>query len=255
MNHRSFVPRVSRLLPQEVEDVPGLEAVISYWSRGSWPAEEWLRRAVDGWGSAGLVSRRGDKVLGFCVFGPQGFFPRADSIPVSLSDDAVLLAYVAGDRRTKKHLLVRMLKELRDRGTSAVEAVAGDFHLRGHVSTRCLLEAGWQPLDRVYYRGRACTLMRAELGAAIEIGELARRIIGRVRLPSLKNASPEPSALYPLAGPHLEWQYRGFDRRKSFGRSRLNFEDDPFLVTGGGPVGVFSGVFERGEVYAGLHRL
>ena len=196
MNHRSFVPRISEILPHEAKDIPELGAVISYWNQGLCPAEEWLRHTVEEWGSAGLVSRRGDKVLGFCLFGPRRFFPQADKMPLNFSGgNAVLLAYAGGDRRTKKHLLVRMLRDLRDRGTSTVEAVAGDLAGQRHVPTRFLLESGWQPVGHAYYRGLTYTLMRAELGATIEFGELARGIIGRVKLPSLKDASPEPSAL------------------------------------------------------------
>lgn len=122
-----------------------------------------------------------------------------------LSDEAtVFLAYVGGDRRTKKHLLVRMIKDLRDRGVPAVEALASDLEAKKHVSASFLLESGWQPVNRMYHRGRTYTLMRVELDSTVEIKDLARGIIGRVKLPKLKEASPEPGvpATAELPGPH-----------------------------------------------------
>jgi hypothetical protein len=85
-----------------------------------------------------------------------------------------------------------MIKDLRHRGVAGVEAIAGDFETSRHVSTRFLLENGWRPVRRVRRPGHSYTLMRAELGNAVEVGEFARGIIGRVKLPKLKNASPVP---------------------------------------------------------------
>lgn len=195
MKQRSLVPKVSKILPEDVESLPELQETIAYWNHGSRPMEDWLSGILEEYGHAGLVSRRGEKVLGFCVFGPRKFFPRAELMSLKFSYAAVFLAGITGDRRTKKHLLVRTFKEIRDLGTNTIEAAASDIPKRGSVSTGFLVENGWRPVDHTYHRGRTYTLMRAELGSTVEIGELARDIIGRVKLPRLKDATPEPSTL------------------------------------------------------------
>jgi len=192
----SFVPMVGEISPEEAGTVPGLEAVISYWTEGACSAEEWLRGLGDRWGSAGFAMRRGEETLGFLVCGPREWLPRAGRFPVGpLEDDAVLLAYVGGDPRTRRHLLVRMLRELRHRDVEKVEAVASDAGLARHVPTRFLLESGWQPVRSGLYLGFPYTLVRTDLGSTVEMGELARGLIGRVKLPKLKGAAPEPGVL------------------------------------------------------------
>ena len=89
-----------------------------------------------------------------------------------------------------------MLKDLRRRGVARVEAVAGGPETSRHVPTRFLLENGWQPVRRVRRPGRSYTLMRTDLGNTVEVGELARDIIGRVKLPKLKNAPPVPGEAF-----------------------------------------------------------
>lgn len=189
MKHVSFVATVDRVSPQDVDESPELSGAISYWNRDAYPPKEWLSLVENDWGPAGLVMRRGDEVLGFVVFAPLEFLSRAQRISGELSDEnTVLLACASGDRRTRKHLLVRMLKELRHRGVTKVEAIADDFGSPWHVSTGFMLENGWKAVRRV----RRYTLMRADLGSAVEVGELARDIIGRVRIPQLKSIPPAP---------------------------------------------------------------
>jgi hypothetical protein len=43
-----------------------------------------------------------------------------------------------------------------------------------------------------YHRGLPYTLARTELGSAVEVGELARGILGKVKIPTLKAPSPVP---------------------------------------------------------------
>lgn len=189
----SFVPTVGEILPEETGGMRGLQAAVSYWTEGECSAEEWLRGLKESWGPSGLAMRRGSEVLGTVIFGPPESLPRAGRYPLEPSDaDAVLLAYVSGDRRARKHLLVRMCKELRHRNIAIVEAIASDFGVPHHVATGFLLENGWHPVRRFRYRGYPHTLVRVDLGSAVEAGWLARDIIGRVRLPKLKGSSPVP---------------------------------------------------------------
>ncbi|HZC19778.1 MAG TPA: hypothetical protein VE225_08700, partial [Rubrobacteraceae bacterium] len=103
-----FIPAVTEISTGEVTRVRGLEAVISYWTQDAYSAEEWFAEVSASWGSAGLVMRRGEEVLGFAVYAPQEYLPRARRYPVGpLGEDAALLAYLKGDARTRRHLLVR----------------------------------------------------------------------------------------------------------------------------------------------------
>ncbi|MCA1687292.1 MAG: hypothetical protein LC714_01525 [Actinobacteria bacterium] len=139
MKPTSFVPTVGEISPGEVGDVPGLEAAISHWTEGERSAGEWFRELNACWGTAGFVVRRGDDSLGFVVYAPHEHLSRAAAYPVGpLGEDAVLLACVAGDARTRRRLLVRMLRDLKHRGVGRVEAVASDRGTSHHVPTRFL---------------------------------------------------------------------------------------------------------------------
>jgi len=187
-----FMPTVSEIGAGDAGEIQGLEAVISYWTEGTCSAEEWMREVVKSWGTAGFVKRRGYEVLGFAVYGPQSYLPRAGRYPVGpLGEDAAILAYLEGDARTCRHLLVRVMRDLKLRGFGGVEAVASDLGLPRHVPTRFLSESGWKPVCRGWRTGLPYTLMRADYGNIVEVGELARGLMGRVKLPVLK-APPVP---------------------------------------------------------------
>ncbi|CAA9460576.1 MAG: hypothetical protein AVDCRST_MAG02-2230 [uncultured Rubrobacteraceae bacterium] len=204
MKAASFVPTISAISADRADEVPVLEATISFWTEGR-PAEEWLREVENCWGTAGFVLRRGDEVHGFVLFAPREALPRAGRYPVGpLDDDAVLLAFVDGDARTRRRLLVRMLRDLRLRGVAAVDAVASDRETAHHAHTRFLLESGWRPVRRASYRLGHYTLVRTELGSAVEVGELARSLVGKVRLPSLKGKVPSPGVLAQAEGEHRD---------------------------------------------------
>jgi hypothetical protein len=191
-----FIPAVVEISVEEVARVRGLGAVISYWAEGACSAEEWFAEVSASWGPAGFMMRRGEEVLGFAVYGPQKFLPRAGRYPVGpLGEDAALLAYLKGDVRTRRHLLVRVMRDLRLRGFGGVEAVASDAGLPRHVPTRFLIESGWKPVRGASYAGFPYTLMRADFGSTVEVGEMARALVGRVKLPLLK--APEPTTLAP----------------------------------------------------------
>jgi len=205
-----FIPTVSEITAGETGEIRGLEAVVSYWTEGSCSAEEWIREVVDSWGPAGFVKRRGDEVLGFAVYGPQGCLPRAERYPVGpLGEDAALLAYLEGDARTCRHLLVRVMRDLRLRGFGGVEAVASDLGLPRHVPTRFLSESGWKPVCRGWHVGLPYTLMRADFGSIVEVGELARGLMGRVKLPVLKAPAPQGT---PVSAP-MHARIRAQERR------------------------------------------
>ena len=136
--------------------------------------------------------------MGFVVYGPREHLPRAGRYPLGpLDEGAVLLAYVGGDPRTRRRLLVRMLRDLRQRGASRAEAIASDSGLPHHVPTPVLLESGWRPVRRALYRRSYYTLVDTDLGSAIEVGEMARALIGRVKLPGLKKPVPAPGGALP----------------------------------------------------------
>ena len=193
MKVASFVPVVAEITPDAADGVPGLARTVAFWT-GNRPAPEWFREMEDCWGTAGFVLRRGEEVQGFVVYGPPERFPRAGEYPVGpLADGAAMLAYVGGDARTRRRLLVRMLADLKARGVGTVEAVASDRERPHHVPTAPMVENGWQPVRHAPLGGY--TLVRVELGNTVEVGELARSLVGKVRLPSLKRKVPNPGIL------------------------------------------------------------
>ncbi len=197
-----FVPTVKEISAEEVDQIRGLDAVISYWTEDAYSAEEWFDEVPASWGTTGFVMRRGEEVLGFAVYGPPRHLSRAGRYPVGpLGEDAALLAYLKGDARTRRHLLVRVMRDLRLRGFGGVEAIASDLGLPRHVPTRFLSESGWKPVRRGWRGGIPYTLMRADFGSVVEVGELARELVGRVKLPILKAPAPAaPASVLAPAG-------------------------------------------------------
>jgi hypothetical protein len=188
-----FIPAITEISSAEAARVQGLEALISYWTEDTYSAEEWFGEVLASWGCAGFVMRRGEEILGFAVYGPQEYLPRARQYPVGpLGEDAALLAYLTGDTRTRRHLLVRVVRDLRLRGFGGVEAIASDSGLPRHVPTRFLAESGWKPVRSGWSAGCPYTLLRADFGSTVEVGGLARAFVGRVKLPILK--APAPTA-------------------------------------------------------------
>ena len=194
MRPTSFVPMIAEISTEDASEVPGLETVISYWTGDGYSAEDWFRELNGLWGTAGFAVRRGGEVKGFVVYGPPERLARAARYPLGpIDEDAVLLAYAGGDVRTRRRLLVRMLRDLKQRGVGRVEAIASDRGVSNHVPTSFLLESGWRPVRRAPYRMSYYTLAHIDLKSAVEVGELARALVGRVKLPGLK--SPVPGAL------------------------------------------------------------
>jgi hypothetical protein len=190
-----FIPTVEEISARDIPGIRGLEATISYWTEGARPAEEWFTEVSASWGPAGLVMRRGEEVLGFAVYGPPEYLPRAGRYPVGpLGEDTALLAHLRGDTRTRRHLLVRVMRDLRLRSFSGVEAITSDLGLPRHVPTWVLSESGWKPVRSGWHAGLPYTLMRAHFGSIVEVGERARELVGRVKLPVLKVPAPEAPA-------------------------------------------------------------
>ena len=198
MKPTSFVSTVGEISAEEAVGVPDLDAVVSYWTDDVYTAEEWFHELNDSWGPAGFALRRGGEVQGFVVYAPPEHLARAARYPLAVDDEAVLLAYAGGDTRTRRRLLVRMLRDLRQRGFGRVQAIASDRGVSNHVPTSFLLESGWQPLHRAPYRMSYYTLAHIDLKSAVEVGELARSLVGRVKLPGIQ--SPVPGTLARSAG-------------------------------------------------------
>ncbi|MDP8951662.1 MAG: hypothetical protein M3N18_05400 [Actinomycetota bacterium] len=192
-----FIPTIAEIRAEEAGGIQGLEPVISYWTEGAYSAAEWFDEVFASWGPAGFVMRRGEEVSGFAVYGPPKYLPRAGRYPLRpLDEDCALLAYLQGDPRTRRHLLARVMRDLRLRGFSGVEAIASDLGRSRHVSTAFLSESGWKPVRRGLGTGSPYTLMRADFGSIVEVGEFARELVGRVKLPVLKAPVPNhPSSV------------------------------------------------------------
>jgi hypothetical protein len=193
MKPTSFVSTVGEISAEEAVGVPHLDDVVSYWTDDGYTAEEWFHELNDRWGPAGFALRRGGEVQGFVVYAPPEHLPGVTRYPLAVDDEAVLLAYAGGDTRTRRRLLVRMLRDLRHRGFGKVQAIASDRGVSNHVPTSFLLESGWQPLHRAPYRMSFYTLAKIDLKSAVEVGELARALVGRVKLPGIQ--SPVPGTL------------------------------------------------------------
>ena len=193
MKPTSFVSTVGEISAEDAARIPELEAVISYWTDDGYSAEGWFHELNDRWGTAGFAVRRGGEVQGFVVYAPPGHLANAARYPLAVDEEAVLLAYAGGDTRTRRRLLVRMLRDLRQRGVGRVQAIASDHGKPNHVPTRFLLESGWQPLQRAPYRSSYYTLAHIDLKSAVEVRQLARALVGRVKLPGIK--SPVPGTL------------------------------------------------------------
>jgi len=193
MKSPSFVPTIGEISAEEAAEVPDLEAVVSYWTENRHSAEGWFHELNDRWGTAGFAVRRGGEVQGFVIYAPPEHLASAARYPLAVDEEAVLLAYVGGDTRTRRRLLVRMLRDLRQRGVGRVQAIASDRGVSNHVPTSFLLESGWQPLHRAPYRSSYYTLAHIDLKSAVEVGELARSLVGRVKLPGIQ--SPVPGTL------------------------------------------------------------
>ena len=193
MKSPSFVPTIGEISAEEAAEVPDLEAVVSYWTENRHSAEGWFHELNDRWGTAGFAVRRGGEVQGFVIYAPPEHLASAARYPLAVDEEAVLLAYVGGDTRTRRRLLVRMLRDLRQRGVGRVQAIASDRGVSNHVPTSFLLESGWQPLHRALYRSSYYTLAHIDLKSAVEVGELARSLVGRVKLPGIQ--SPVPGTL------------------------------------------------------------
>jgi len=205
-----FIPAVMEISAGEASGIQGLDAMIAYWTEDAYDkAEEWFTEVISSWGPAGFVMRRGgEEVLGFAVYGPREYLPHVERYPVGpLSEDAALLAYLKGDARTRRHLLVRVMRDLRLRGFGGVEAVASDLGLPRHVPTRFLLESGWKPVRRGFSGGCPYTLARTDFGSTVEVGQLARAFVGRVKLPILKAPAPQGTPASALA------EFRATERR------------------------------------------
>ncbi|WP_273841352.1 hypothetical protein [Rubrobacter calidifluminis] len=180
------MPAIEDLDPEDVRSVPGLAGAISYWSGGS-DAGDWLRAVFEEWGRVGFVMRKDGEVQGFVLYGPRSHLPRVGEYRLGhLEEGRVFLAYAKGDARVRRHLMVHMFRDLRGRGIGDIDAIASDFGTGWHLPTRFLLGCGWRPVRQGWKGGQLYTLVRTDLANTVEVRELARDLLGRVRMPSLK---------------------------------------------------------------------
>ena len=180
------MPGIEALTPEDVRSVPRIAGAVSYWS-GHRRGDEWLREVLEEWGRAGFVMKRDDEVQGFVLYGPRSHLPRIGEYRLgSLEEERVFLAYAEGDVRARRQLLTRMFRDLRERGVGEVDAVASDFGTGWHLPTRFLLGCGWRPVRQGWRGGQLYTLVRADLANTVEVRELARGLLERVKMPSLK---------------------------------------------------------------------
>lgn len=221
----SFVPDLQEIREDDAGRIPGFEDALRYWAGAEVRAGDWVGEARREWGSCGHCMRRGDEVMGFSLYCDRGRLPHFERYPFGDSGgNGAVLACVAGDARTEKRLVVRMIRDLRLRGVSSVRAIASDGGRPNHASTGSLIQMGWQPQQRSLYLGRFYTLFGLELGNTVEAGELARALlgqVGQVRLPQLRPAAPGSLAS------------RALDEMKhAFEESDPNGEHDTLSKTG-----------------------
>jgi hypothetical protein len=196
-----FKPSVVELTPRLAGDVPGLEEALSYWGEGEQSAEGWIEELLGEWGRVGFVMRNGGVISGCIVYAPASYLPLALRYPLSsLRVEDVLLAHLFGDRRSKKHLLVQAMRELRLTGVGSLEAIASDLGLSHHTSSVFLFENGFRPVEHTFYRGLPYTLARVELGNTVGVDGLARGLISRVKIPALHPPVPSPESPARTAG-------------------------------------------------------
>ncbi|MBX6763157.1 MAG: hypothetical protein IRY88_05670 [Rubrobacteraceae bacterium] len=180
------VPGIEALTPEDVRSVPRIAGAVSYWS-GHRRGDEWLREVLEEWGQAGFTARKDGELLGFALYGPRSRLVRVEEYPIGpLEEGRVFLAYAEGDARIRRHLLVRVLGDLKGRGVGGVDAIASDLGTGWHLPTRFLLECGWRPVRQGWKGGQLYTLVRTDLASSVEVRELARGLLGRVKMPSLK---------------------------------------------------------------------
>ena len=187
----SHIPTVSEITAEDFERSPALAGAVDYWTGLGGSASpgptEWHEAVRESWGPPGFVMRRSGAVTGFALYAPPQYLPRCESYPAAPVDPgSIFLADLRGDRRTRRHLLVRTLRDLRGRSYGSVEAMAGIVPLAYHPGVRFLEDNGW----RVVRWYGLYALMRVDLGS-LEVSELARELLERVRFPSFTR-SPSP---------------------------------------------------------------
>ncbi|WP_408651045.1 GNAT family N-acetyltransferase [Jatrophihabitans sp.] len=150
--------RVVALTLDNLEDLPASCRTCLFWELGpladprpmqpeeaKLAKEAWLSATLLDWGSCGKVAYVGVEPVGYAMFAPPGFVPRAMSFPTSpVSGDAVLMltAYVAPHWRSGgvgRMLAQAVAAELVPRGVKAIEA----FGSTGPTSRGCLVPADY----------------------------------------------------------------------------------------------------------------
>jgi GNAT superfamily N-acetyltransferase len=147
--------RVVQLLPEELPSIPAPCSACAFWELGPGAADgpaatmaqetlkaDWLAATTTAWGPCGLLAYVDERPVGYLVYAPPAFVPRASAFPTSpIASDAVLLtaARVADDHAGTgigRLLVQSAAKDLTRRGVRAIEAYGG-------AGEPCLMPAGF----------------------------------------------------------------------------------------------------------------
>jgi GNAT superfamily N-acetyltransferase len=147
-----------RIVPVSVETLPDLPlpcSACAFWELG--PASRfstaeppevavakrtWVTATTSGWGSCGLIAYSDDVPVGYLLYAPPAYVPRAAAFPTApVGSDAVLLMTM---RVVEEHrggglgrvLVQSMAKDLVKRGVRAIEAY-------GSTGEGCVLPVGY----------------------------------------------------------------------------------------------------------------
>lgn len=133
----SSTRRIARLTLDNLDDLPSACRSCAFWEldpvsaeraavagTASCEKEAWVSRVLLEWGSCGRLLYVGDEPVGYALYAPPAFVPRADAFPTSpVSDDAVLLAALVISPEYASGGLGRLL----------VQAVVKDVLKRGGI--------------------------------------------------------------------------------------------------------------------------
>ncbi|MGP4109670.1 GNAT family N-acetyltransferase [Streptomyces sp. 4N509B] len=147
LDHLSCLPsRCRACVFWELDAVRGAAAL----GRGlsSREKEAWLSAVLREWGSCGRLVLVDGEPVGFALYAPPAYVPRAGAFPTSpVSDDAALLMtmWVGAGHQSEglgRTLVQAMAKDLMTRGFRAIEAF-GHAGPGGRTSDRCVLPVGY----------------------------------------------------------------------------------------------------------------
>jgi GNAT superfamily N-acetyltransferase len=191
--------RIVPISPETVADLPLPCSACAFWELGpasrfstAEPApvavakRSWVAATTSGWGTCGLVAYSDDVPVGYLLYAPPAYVPRAAAFPTApVASDAVLLMAM---RVVEEHrggglgrvLVQSMAKDLVKRGVRAIEAY-------GSTGDGCVLPIGYlESLGFVTVRDHVRhPRLRLDLRAALtwreDVEGAWERLMGAVR--------------------------------------------------------------------------